>query len=196
MAKGDAWVNRIVGYSEMAPQDLLANPSNPRTHPGVQMDALRGSLDELGWVAPILVNKRTSYVLDGHARVMAAMQRGAALVPVAFVDLSEDEERLALATLDPLSAMAGQDEVALQALLADVSTDNPALQALLDDLPGSKPKHTPGVEEVDLSDVHDTFWMSVHGPLPKQAESLERLRAALEDLGPDIQVEVGMTKVR
>ena len=179
----------------MAPRDLLSNPANPRTHPGAQMDTLRGSLDELGWLKPILVNKRTGYIVDGHARAQAALQQGVVSIPVAYIDLSEEEEKLALATLDPIAAMAGKDDAAMTALIATIQTDNSALQALLDGLPSSPSKRDgPKIEEVDLSEVRDRFWLSVHGPLPQQMDALERLRAAMEELGPEIQVEVGTTK--
>ena len=35
-----AWVNRIVGTGEEAPDQLLANPRNWRVHPKAQQDAL------------------------------------------------------------------------------------------------------------------------------------------------------------
>jgi hypothetical protein len=39
-------------------------------------------------------------------------------VPVTYVELSEDEERLVLASLDPLAAMATAEQEQLTALLA------------------------------------------------------------------------------
>ena len=48
-------------------------------------------------------------------------------VPVLFVDLDEREEALALATLDPVAALAEADREALAALLEDVHTGDEAL---------------------------------------------------------------------
>jgi hypothetical protein len=48
-----AWRNRIVGTGEEAPDQLVANPANWRTHPGPQRDALRGSLSTVGWVQQV-----------------------------------------------------------------------------------------------------------------------------------------------
>src|SRR5438128_1559091 len=104
-----AWRNRIVGTGEQAPDQLVANPRNWRTHPGPQRDALRGSLAEVGWVQQVLVNQRTGHVVDGHARVEEALSRKEPSVPVLYVDLDEAEEALVLATLDPIGAMAGRD---------------------------------------------------------------------------------------
>jgi hypothetical protein len=50
-------------------------------------------------------------------------------VPVVYVELSEAEERLVLASLDPLAAMAGAEKEALAALLAGLETEDAALVA-------------------------------------------------------------------
>jgi hypothetical protein len=134
------WRNRIVGSGEEPPDQLLANPANWRIHPGSQQKALAGSLDVVGWVQQVLVNRRTNHVVDGHARVALAISRNEPTVPVLYVDLEPDEEALVLASLDPISAMAGTDDVQLQALLAGIETDNEGLRALLAELSGSGPE--------------------------------------------------------
>jgi DNA modification methylase len=134
------WRNRIVGSGEEDPTQLLANPRNWRTHPGPQRDALRGSLSEVGWVQQVLVNRASGHVVDGHARVEEAISAGAATVPVLYVDLTDEEEALVLATLDPIGAMATTDEAKLAELLAGISVDDAGLLALLGDLAGNDPK--------------------------------------------------------
>jgi len=126
-----AWESRIVGHGEAAPADLVGNPRNWRTHPKAQRDALAGVLDQVGWVQDVIVNRRTGYLVDGHARVAVAAQRGETSVPVVYVDLSEDEELLILATLDPLAAMAEADTDALADLLAAVTSEDAALTSML-----------------------------------------------------------------
>ena len=44
-------------------------------------------------------------------------------MPVTYVELSEDEERLVLASLDPLAAMATAEQEQLAALLAGLEPD-------------------------------------------------------------------------
>ena len=134
------WRNRIVGSGEEAPDQLLANPANWRIHPKAQQDALAGALDAVGWVQQVLVNQRTGFVVDGHARVALALSRGEPTVPVLYVDLDPAEEALVLATLDPIGAMAGRDDEKLRALLADVTVDDAGLLAMLGDLGGHEPK--------------------------------------------------------
>ena len=91
-----AWRNRIVGTGEEAPDQLLANPRNWRLHPRNQQAALAGSLDAVGWVHQVMVNRQTGFVVDGHARVALAISRNEPSVPVLYVDLSPDEEALVL----------------------------------------------------------------------------------------------------
>jgi hypothetical protein len=122
--------SRIVAHGYEAPEQLLAHPNNFRRHPGEQLDALRGSLAELGWVKGIIVNRTTGHVVDGHARVEEAMRQGITKVPVDYVELSADEEKLALAVLDPVSELATRDDALLAGLLSEVHTDDPGLQAM------------------------------------------------------------------
>ena len=127
----EPWRNRIVGTGAEAPDQLVANPLNWRTHPGPQRDALRGSLAEVGWVQQVLVNQQTGHVVDGHARVEEALARHELPVPVLYVDLTLEEERIVLATLDPIGAMAQRDDERLTELLRDLNVNDPGLAALV-----------------------------------------------------------------
>lgn len=103
-----SWRNRIVGHADVAPAELAPNPRNWRTHPQEQQRALAGALGEIGWVTAIIVNQATGQVVDGHLRIELARERDEATVPVTYVELSGDEERLVLASLDPIGAMASE----------------------------------------------------------------------------------------
>lgn len=140
MVKPAGLRNRIVGSGDEAPDQLVANPLNWRIHPQAQQRALRGSLESVGWVQQVMVNKRTGNLVDGHARVEEALSRGEASIPVLYVDLEPEEEALVLATLDPIAAMAGQDDQKLRELLADLTIEDAGLAAMLEDLAPSDPK--------------------------------------------------------
>lgn len=129
-----AWRNRIVGEGEEVPDQLLANPWQWKVHPKAQQDAIDGVLSEVGWVQRVIVNRQTQHLVDGHARVALAIRRGEKSVPVIYVDLTEAEEKLVLASIDPLSAMAAADAGKLDELLREVSTGDAAVQAILADL--------------------------------------------------------------
>jgi DNA modification methylase len=126
--------SRIVGEGTEAPDQLLANPENFRRHPKPQQEALEAALSELGWIQRVIVNERTGHIIDGHLRVELALRRDEPEVPVLYVDLTENEERIALATLDPISGLAYHDEQQLEELLAAITTDNDELAAFLDSL--------------------------------------------------------------
>jgi len=128
------WKSRIVGEGTVSSIDLLANPHNPRIHPKRQQDALKAALSEIGWIQRVIVNKTTGHVVDGHARASLAIQNGEQDVPVLYVELSEAEEKLALATLDPIGAMAATDQQMLDDLIADCQTGEEALQELLSEM--------------------------------------------------------------
>jgi hypothetical protein len=125
------WRNRIVGHGTEAPDQLLANPFNWRAHPKHQQDALSAVLDNVGWFQNVIVNRLTNHIVDGHLRVSLAISKREAEVPVVYVDLTEEEELIALATIDPLSAMAATDSAKLAELLASVQTNDAALNELL-----------------------------------------------------------------
>ena len=154
-----AWRNRIVGSGDEPPEQLLANPKNWRLHPGAQRDALRGSLNEVGWVQQIMVNRTTGHVVDGHARVEEAISRGEPTVPVLYVELTEAEEQLILATLDPLAAMATAEKDALAALLAGIETGDAALARMLAELADEH-----GIRRAGLTDPDEV------PPVPDEAD--------------------------
>ena len=128
------WKSRIVSEGVEAPDQLLANPGNYRIHPKTQQTALQASLANIGWVQRILVNQNTGHVVDGHARIELAISNGETEVPVTYLDLTEQEEKLILATYDPISAMAVNDKEVLSGLLDDIETDSEALQEMLSKL--------------------------------------------------------------
>ena len=134
-----AWRNRIVGEGEERPEDLLANPANWRIHPDRQQRALSDVLNTVGLVQRIIVNQRTGFVVDGHARVALAISEGEETIPVEYVDLAPDEEAVVLSTFDPTGAMAGTDRVKLQELISEAQESeaaeaNPDLSGFLDEL--------------------------------------------------------------
>lgn len=130
------WKNRIVGYDVADPAELLklANPMNPRRHPEFQEDAVEGSLNEVGWVQDVVINKTTGRMIDGHLRVKSAVKTGQEAVPVKYVELTEAEEALVLATFDYTTNMAEFDDDVMKSLLSQLDTDEPGLMAMLDEM--------------------------------------------------------------
>ena len=130
--------NKIVGTGTEHPEQLLANPSNWRIHPKGQQDALESLLDDVGWVQNIIVNQRTGHVVDGHMRAAVAISKNETEVPVVYVDLTDEEERKVLASLDPIGAMAVTDKDVLSDLISDLT-----LTDVLDELVKSVAEEDP-----------------------------------------------------
>jgi hypothetical protein len=99
-------------------------------------------IEKIGWVDGAIVNKRTGHMLNGHLR--RELAGGDELVPVTYVDLDEEEERLVLAGYDPTGAMAVTDDDALASLLAELNlpTDD-ELRGMLDSLLTGAEERTP-----------------------------------------------------
>jgi DNA modification methylase len=157
-----AWRSRITGHAEIAPAELVPNPRNWRGHPAEQQRALAGALSEVGWVTEVIVNQTTGRVVDGHLRIELALARNEPTIPVTYVELSEAEEGLVLATLDPIGAMAAAEATALESLLATLDPADADLRAFLDELARQQETETLRsglVDPDDVPDVPDEPWV-------------------------------------
>lgn len=162
---GTPWRSRIIGSGEEAPDQLLANPLNWRTHPMRQRMMMRGAMREIGWVQQVIVNQRTGHVVDGHLRIEEAISANEPKIPVLYVDLSEEEEKVVLATLDPLGALAGTSTERLEDLLDGLTVTDDALGRLLASMAKRHDerytdstavmRYVPSGEPVDLSALRD-----------------------------------------
>lgn len=151
MSKANPFVNRITGYGTKPAKQFAANPLNYRKHPQKQRDAVQASLRELGWIGVVVENKTTGNLIDGHERVWQALANNED-VPYIEVELSEQEEKLALAVFDPLGAMAKTDSEILDALLREVNTGEAALQGLIAEMATQAGITPPDFMPVDASE--------------------------------------------
>ncbi|MBA2702677.1 MAG: ParB N-terminal domain-containing protein [Blastocatellia bacterium] len=112
------------------PATLTPHEQNFRRHPAIQAAALESSLSDYGWLAAPIVNRRTgNRILDGHARVEIALQRGEATIPVRLVDVTEADEKRILASFDKIGEMRERDDQALALLLAELAETEDGLPA-------------------------------------------------------------------
>jgi DNA modification methylase len=202
------WRNRITSSGTLKVTDALANPLNFRIHPVQQRQALQASLDNVGWVQQVVVNTQTGNLIDGHLRLALAEQRGESELPCLFVELSEDEERLVLASLDPIAAMATADRAKLQELLASLRCEDEAVRGLLEsiarqehvELPGAAglvdPDVVPEAPEEPVTKAGDLWLAGAHKLLcgdSTKPEDVQRLmageRAALMATDPPYLVD-------
>ena len=102
---------------------LIPYVNNARTHNAQQINKLRSSLREFGFINPVIID-RDFNVIAGHGRIMAAKEEGINKVPCVFVDYLTEAQKKAYIIADNRMAMdAGWDEellkVEIEALQAE-----------------------------------------------------------------------------
>jgi hypothetical protein len=128
------FVNKIIGHSEERLDQLLANPRNFRFHPDNQQQALAGSIDEVGFIRSLSVNKNSGAIIDGHARVAILMRSNVEKVMVEWLDLTDEEEAKAILMMDAIAEMAAKDKEKLDALMREVQSDDERVQQMIADM--------------------------------------------------------------
>jgi hypothetical protein len=106
-------------------KDLVLPEWNPRYMSTQDMEALKRSIQEFGFVEPIVVNKPTMEVLGGNQRAKAAMELGMTEVPAVFVSLPPEKAKALNVALNKISGE--WDLEALHKLLSDLSDDTALL---------------------------------------------------------------------
>lgn len=86
------WQDRIVGLDRVAPSSLLFHPDTCYFHPFNQQKSTGLLLYHIGWVAPLIVNKDTGYLLDGQMRAALADYHRQKEVPVLYVSIPDKAE--------------------------------------------------------------------------------------------------------
>ena len=102
---------------------LIPYINNARTHSKEQINKLRSSLREFGFINPVIIG-RDYGIIAGHGRVMAAREEGISEVPCVFVDhLTEAQKKAYLIADNRMALDAGWDEeilrVEIEALQAE-----------------------------------------------------------------------------
>jgi hypothetical protein len=122
--------NRIIGYGVKRASEFHPNPLNFRRHPSEQKAAVRASLTEIGWISAVIENVRTGNLVDGHERVDQALGLDEE-VPYLKVDLSEEEEKVALTIYDYIGSMAEIDAAILAELQQTLQIEDQTIRALV-----------------------------------------------------------------
>ena len=95
-------------------EKLVPYINNARTHSPEQIQKLRSSLREFGFINPVIID-RDYGVIAGHGRIAAAKEEGIAEVPCVFADHLSEAQKKAYIIADNRMAMdAGWDEELLR----------------------------------------------------------------------------------
>ena len=93
---------------------LIPYVNNARTHSQEQVNKLRGSLREFGFINPVIIDSDFN-VIAGHGRLMAAKEEGIEEVPCVLVDYLTETQKKAYILADNRYAQdAGWDEELLR----------------------------------------------------------------------------------
>jgi hypothetical protein len=142
--------NRIKAHRRVRAGDLVPHEFNFRTHPDGQRAALAALYEQIGFARSLLAYELPDgrlKLIDGHLRrdMDPDME-----VEVEVLDVTEDEARTLLLSIDPLAALAEEQEQLrqrLQELVPEVPEDlrlawEAAARAAVEDGPAARPKQT------------------------------------------------------
>ena len=134
--RGKSW--KMVPVNAIKPYER-----NAKIHSEQQIEVIRRSLRELGFVRPLLIDLEGN-LLVGHGVLMAAKAEGMALVPCVVVEGLSEQERRAYVHIDnKLAEMSTWDQTVLDLDLRE-------LGELGVDLTGLGFEEAPVVEPLDL----------------------------------------------
>jgi len=83
----------------MALSELKVNEKNVKNHSNKQLDAICNSIEEFGFLVPILVDE-DGVILAGHGRYQASMRMFVDEVPTVCVSTLNENQKLAFMLLD------------------------------------------------------------------------------------------------
>lgn len=106
-------------------EQLHAYSRNARTHSGEQVKRIAESIQEFGFLNPILVDSASKQIIAGHGRLLAARELGLETVPAVFFDHLTDVQRRAYTLADNKLALdAGWDEELLKLELDELKLED------------------------------------------------------------------------
>jgi DNA modification methylase len=112
-------------YSELLDtHKLVPHPRNANKHPERQIDILAKLIDFQGWRLPIIVSKRSGFVVAGHGRLEAAKKLGHEKVPVSYQDFESEAQEFAFLISDnKSSSLAEHDDAFMIEGIKDLGLD-------------------------------------------------------------------------
>jgi hypothetical protein len=140
--------NRIVRHVRIRAGDLVPHELNPRRHPAAQRQALADLYAEVGFARSLLAFALPDgrlKLIDGHLRQQLDPDME---VEVEVLDVSEDEARKLLLSIDPLAALAENDAVTLGELRRLCETESDALTNLWRSIDAATALHEAMDEEI------------------------------------------------
>ncbi len=100
--------------------EIIENPKNPNKHPQSQIDRLAKLIDYQGQRHPIIISKRSGFVVVGHGRLEAIKKLGWEKAAVNYQEFENEAQEYAFVVSD--NAIAEWAELDISSI-TDVLTD-------------------------------------------------------------------------
>ena len=133
-------MNRVSEMNLVDIDKLIPYVNNARTHSKEQINKLRASIREFGFINPVIID-RDYNVIAGHGRIMASKDEGIDKVPCVFVDYLTDAQKKAYILADNRMAL-------------DADWDEELLKVEIESLQGADfDLNLTGFDEAELMDI-------------------------------------------
>lgn len=133
-------MNRVSEMNLVDIDKLIPYVNNARTHSKEQINKLRASIREFGFINPVIID-RDYNVIAGHGRIMASKEEGIDKVPCVFVDYLTDAQKKAYILVDNRMAL-------------DADWDEELLKVEIESLQGADfDLNLTGFDEAELMDI-------------------------------------------
>jgi len=140
--------DRIKEHVSVRAGDLVPHELNPRTHDDTQREALTALYGEIGFARSLLGYRLPDgriKLIDGHLRQSMDPEMK---VWVEVLDVTDDEAKKLLLSLDPLAALAGYNHDILDVLQSQVQSESDHLTNLWQATSRAKAAAEAVIEEV------------------------------------------------
>ena len=102
--------------------NLVPHPQNPNKHPDKQIALLAKIIINSGWRSPIVISKKTGFIVSGHGRLEAAKLLNVQNVPVDVQEFASDADEYAHLVADNrIAELSGLSDDKLSELLSGLS---------------------------------------------------------------------------
>jgi hypothetical protein len=103
---------------------LVLNPRNANNHPGKQIDILAKIIDHVGQRHPIIVSKRSGFIVSGHGRLLAIQKLGWEKAAVEYQDFDTEADEFAFLIADnKIAELAEHDDFKMIEGIKDLKLD-------------------------------------------------------------------------
>lgn len=156
--------------------NIKRNPHNPNKHSTEQITRLAIVIERNGWRNPLVVSKRSGYLVKGECRLLAAFRLNCEVVPVEFQDYESDEAEYSdLIADNKIAELSEQDNREILGILDDLqkngSTDLLATgfsSGEINSLLSMLPKPQPIVADTPAMEVPPMKVPTTETPIPMQ----------------------------